>query len=74
MILLRIPQTVIKKHVLKAALKRGVETGTLVQLKNSYKVTAEAKKPVKAKKTVAKPSVPKKKVSQAYGLFVLLLF
>jgi hypothetical protein len=57
-------QTVIKKHILKAALKRGVETGTLVQVKNSYKLSAEAKKPVKAKKpaAAAKKAAPKKKV------------
>jgi histone H1/5 len=40
---------------MKAALKRGVDTGVLVQLKHSYKVSAEAKKPVKVKKVVAKP-------------------
>jgi histone H1/5 len=51
---------------MKAALKRGVDTGVLVQMKNSYKVSAEAKKPIKAKKTVTKPTKPapmKKKVS-----------
>jgi histone H1/5 len=48
---------------MKAALKRGVETGTLVQLKNSYKVSAEAKKAPKAKKPVAKAAkIVKKKV------------
>jgi hypothetical protein len=50
---------------MKAALKKGVETGTLVMVKSSYKVSADAKKPVKAKKpTVAKVKKPvAKKVS-----------
>jgi hypothetical protein len=48
---------------MKAALKRGVETGTLVQVKNSYKLSPEAKKPVKAKKpAAAAKKAPKKKV------------
>lgn len=52
-------QTVVKKHVLKAALKKGVESGTLVMVKSSYKVSAEAK----AKKAPAKPkAVAAKKV------------
>lgn len=53
---------------MKAALARGVETGVLVQVKNSYKVSPEAKKPPKAtkpKKAVTKKaSEPKKKVSK----------
>jgi hypothetical protein len=54
---------VIKKHILKDSLKRGVETGTLVQVKNSYKVSAEAKKPPKVKKAAAAAkTAPKKKV------------
>ena len=48
---------------MKAALKRGVETGTLVMVKSSYKVSAEAKKPVKAKTpTAAKVKKPVTKV------------
>ena len=44
---------------MKAALKRGVETGTLVQIRASYKLSPEAKKsvpkaPAAKKKTVAK--------------------
>jgi uncharacterized protein with NRDE domain len=47
-------QTTVKKHVMKAALKKGVEAGTLVMVKSSYKVSAEAKKvPKKAKPTTA---------------------
>jgi hypothetical protein len=56
-------QVTLKKHIMKAALKRGVETGTLVMVKSSYKVSAEAKKPVKAKKptvTKVKKAVTKK--------------
>ena len=37
-------QKEIKKHVLSAALKKGVADGTLVQVKASYKLSAEAKK------------------------------
>jgi hypothetical protein len=54
---------------MKAALKRGVETGVLVQVKASYKLSAEAKKPAPKKKavvkktTAVKKSAPKKKVS-----------
>jgi hypothetical protein len=40
-------QTAIKKHIMKAALKKGVEKGTLVMVKSSYKVSSDAKKPVK---------------------------
>lgn len=54
-------QMAIKKHIMKAALKRGVETGTLVMVKSSYKVSAEAKKPAKkpAAAKVAKSAVKK---------------
>lgn len=47
---------------MKAALKRGVDSGTLVQVKNSYKVSPDAKKVMKAKKPVseAKAKVVKK--------------
>lgn len=44
----------IKKHVMKAALKNGVEKGILTQVKNSYKVSPEAKKVAK-KKEAPKP-------------------
>jgi histone H1/5 len=56
---------------MKAALKRGVDTGVLVQVKASYKLSPEAKKKsasvTKAKATVkktttAKKTAPKKKV------------
>ena len=56
-------QTTIKKHVMKAALKRGVETGVLVQVKASYKLSAETKKQMAA---AAKPkAAPKKKAAAA---------
>lgn len=49
---------------MKAALKKGVESGMLVLVKNSYKVSAEAKKPPKVKKAVVKTAkVAVKKVS-----------
>ena len=56
---------------MKAALKRGVETGVLVQVKNSYKVSPEEKKKkasaAKPKKAAAKKTTKKttakKKVS-----------
>lgn len=59
-------QTEIKKHLMKAALARGVETGALIQVKASYKVSAEEKKAAaskaaKAKKETAKKEEPKKK-------------
>jgi hypothetical protein len=37
----------IKKHVLRAALKNGVEKGALVQVKASYKLSADAKAAVR---------------------------
>jgi len=49
---------------MKAALSKGVADGTLVQVKSSYKLSKEAKKPPKvaaAKKAVAKKDAPKKK-------------
>mmetsp|Transcript_13479 Transcript_13479/g.17029 ORF Transcript_13479/g.17029 Transcript_13479/m.17029 type:complete len:164 (-) Transcript_13479:172-663(-) len=46
-------KSTIKKHVMKAALKSGVEKGLLVQVKNSYKVSADTKKAVKKKATAA---------------------
>lgn len=60
-------QTTVKKHVMKAALLRGVKDGTLIQVKNSYKLSPEAKKAAakpKAKKATAakKKAAPKKKV------------
>ena len=62
-----IPQNPIKKHVMKAALKSGVEKGTLIQIKNSYKLSPEAKKPLKKavpkKKAAPKKAAPKKKAT-----------
>jgi hypothetical protein len=48
---------------LKAALKRGVETGVLVQVKASYKLSAEAKKPAPKKKAITKKAAAAKKTS-----------
>jgi hypothetical protein len=48
---------------LKAALKRGVETGVLVQVKASYKLSAEAKKPLPKKKAVPKKATAVKKIA-----------
>jgi hypothetical protein len=50
----------IKKHLLKAALKKGVETGTLVQLKNSFKISSQEN--TKKKPAVKKPAAIKKMV------------
>ena len=49
---------------MKAALKNGVDKGTLVQVKSSYKISADAKKKdAKPKKAVVKKAAaPKKKV------------
>jgi histone H1/5 len=60
---------------MKAALKRGVETGALVQVKASYKLSADAKKKkkepaakkpagtaTKKKASTVKKAAPKKKV------------
>ncbi|GFH54185.1 hypothetical protein CTEN210_10662 [Chaetoceros tenuissimus] len=61
--------TVVKKHIMKAALKSGVEKGELIQVKMSYKLSADAKKELKkgpAKKKVApkkKTTVTKKKTA-----------
>ena len=61
-------QTEVKKHIMKAALARGVSTGALIQIKNSYKVSPETKKQdaskaKAAKKAATKKEEPKKKVS-----------
>ena len=66
---LPIPQTPIKKHIMKAALKKGVEDGTLIQVKNSYKLSPEAKKAAPKKKAAAaakakKPAAEKKKTTK----------
>jgi len=53
-------QTTIKKHIMKAALKNAVDKGVLVQVKNSYKLSADAKKDM-SKKPAAK--APKKKAT-----------
>lgn len=74
-------QVTIKKHILRAALKKGVTEGTLVQVKASYKLSAEAKKPAPKPKKAAAPkekkaAAPKekktatKKVSRRQKLFV----
>jgi hypothetical protein len=65
---------------MKAALKRGVETGTLVMVKNSYKVSPEAKKETKKKmpaSTVAKAKTKKVRhsltaESHRFALYLLL--
>lgn len=56
------PQIVPKKHLMKAALKSGVEKGVLVQVKHSYKLSADAKKKPVASKTesMAKPKKVRK--------------
>ena len=50
---------------MKAALAKGVKDGALVQVKASYKLSPEAKKPApkasKPKKAVDKKDEPKKK-------------
>jgi histone H1/5 len=51
-----------KPHILKAALKSGVEKGILVKVKASYKVSAEAKKPKKKKAAPKKKKAAPKKV------------
>ena len=56
-------QVEVKKHILKAALKKGVADGVLVQNKNSYKLSAEAKKPKPKAKKAVKKAAPKKKAS-----------
>ena len=56
-----IQQTEIKKHLMKAALARGVSTGELVQVKASYKISPEAKKKAASKAKAAKKDVEKKK-------------
>ena len=49
------------QHLLRSALKRGVETGKLVQVKSSYKLVPKAKKaaPVKKAPAVKKTEEPK---------------
>ena len=48
-----------KAHLLRAALKAGVESEKLVKVKASYKLSADAKKA--AKKPAAKTSIPASK-------------
>jgi hypothetical protein len=57
-------QAIPKKHVMKAALKSGVEKGLLVQVKNSYKLSAEAKKKPAAPKKETTTAKPKKAVTK----------
>ena len=55
---------------MKAALARGLETGVLVQVKASYKLSAAAKKPPAKPKKVEpekKKAPVKKKVSLGVG-------
>jgi hypothetical protein len=57
-------QTTIKKHVLKGALVRAIQTGEILQVKSSYKLGPASRKVIK-KKVVAKvpkKTAPKKKV------------
>ena len=64
---------------MKAALKKGVEDGTLVQVKNSYKLSAAAKKPAPKKKAApkkkpaAKKTATKKKVRNIVPMLLRLL-
>mmetsp|Transcript_331 Transcript_331/g.759 ORF Transcript_331/g.759 Transcript_331/m.759 type:complete len:245 (+) Transcript_331:268-1002(+) len=62
-----VPQTTLKKHIMRAALKKAVEKGTLVQVKASYKISQEHKKAVKAAaikaKKPPKKAAPKKKAA-----------
>jgi histone H1/5 len=49
-----------QQHQLRAALKRGVESGKLVQVKMSYKIApTEKANLVKSKKSAAKPAATK---------------
>lgn len=48
---------------MSAALKKGVESGTLIKVKASYKLSPEAKKPAPKKKVVKKKAAPKKKTA-----------
>ena len=60
-------QKEIKKHVMSAALKKGVADGLLVQVKASYKLSPEGKTSMKPKKKKAafkkKNTAPKKKAA-----------
>jgi histone H1/5 len=69
---------------MKAALKKGMETGTLVQVKASYKLSAEAKKEAKkdADKKTTKPKkeevakakkTPEKKVCRNDVVFEIMI-
>ena len=62
---------VVETHVMKAALKKGVETGVLIPVKASYKLSAEAKKSAakKSSKNVVKKS-PSKTVASKRGCSV----
>merc|ERR1712086_1236866 len=53
----------IKKHVMKAALSKGVADGELIKVKASYKLSADAKKALTAKPKPAakKPTAAAKK-------------
>jgi len=55
-------QKEIKKHVMSAALKKGVSDGSLIKIKASYKLAPDAKKAMTAK---PKKAAPKKKKAAA---------
>ena len=67
------PQTEVKKHIMKAALARGVETGVLIQVKASYKLSADAKKQMGKKSTAKSGEAKKKTVSLIVSLASLLI-
>jgi hypothetical protein len=56
-------QTEVKKHVMKAALKKAVDDGILLQVKSSYKLSTAAKEASKAK-VVKEVAVVKKTVKK----------
>ena len=56
-------QTEIKKHIIRAALKAGVASGALIQIKASYKLSPEAKKAMPKAKAAVTKADPKKKTT-----------
>lgn len=57
-----VPGLKFQQHSLKAALKKGVESGKLIKIKNSYKLAESEKKPPKKPKAKKPKTTPKKKV------------
>jgi hypothetical protein len=58
-------QAEVKKHLMKAALKKGVDDGILVQVKSSYKLSTASKEAASSKRKVStapEGAVLKKKV------------